>query len=286
MNQRNWQPLARSTLTLVLLANLGSACDSGDKQIGSLDSGGATETNDDGNNPGDGDDDDPDEGETGEACMGDAGECAAAQGVEIEFGGAFAVSDQPMICAANVEPMADGYRVVLTQCSDSEDQPQPDAEVFLVGDWPEPELADGDAPLTEVLFLTRDLDIDGYDATWAILRPVDHSRVSLIAFEGTEMFIAPSDIQPLSLALDNAGCAPDVDTCAGQDVGLESRIGFAVGYGCSQSIVVDDTRISDFGIEEDSGTAYHVLVGFAKKHQCEPDGDFHELLLGIVGVTP
>jgi hypothetical protein len=28
-----------------------------------------------------------------------------------------------------------------------------------------------------------------------------------------------------------------------------------------------------------------VLVAYARTHECEPDGDFHELSLGIVGKT-
>jgi hypothetical protein len=280
MHDTTQAQITRSALAFVFIL-AASACDSGNKLIGSLDHGETgTESGASGEAEG--------EGETGDACTGDgdAIECAAPQGVDIDFEGNIPpVPEVRLTCAANSEPMADGYRIVLTHCTDSQGLEGSDGFLLLTGDWPEPELADGTEPLTEVRFLRRDLESDGYSAQWVILRPLDHSRISLLAFDGTELLIDQEYIDPLPLALDNAGCAPDVNSCVGQDVGLEYRIGFAIGDGCSRTVVADDTKVSGVELEPGSETVYDVLVGFAKKHQCEPDGDFHELMLGIVGVT-
>jgi hypothetical protein len=288
MNKRNCQRIPRSTsmLVIVLVAG-GLACDSGKKQIGSLDGAEATETNDD-DDPGD---DDPDsEGEsaeTGEGCTQfEATECMPQVSNVIEA----AVVDEEQIeqdlllhCAANVEPITDGYRVTMTHCSDLQGQPQIDHELNLVGSWPEPELTDGDQPLTEVRYV---LDDDGFGASWVILRSLDHQRVKLLVFKDTKLEIDPGYILPLWLSVDEAACGPGPLPCTPETQFQEFPVGFSVGYGCAFGTVGHDTMLTDFGIDEGTGTAYDVLAGFAVTHECYEDGDFQELQLGIVGFTP
>src|SRR5690606_26785244 len=219
----------------------------------------------------------------GDPSGGDPGGCAAKQDVDIEFQLLPKVEqDAYWECAANVEPSDDGHIVALTHCSNEHGVAQPDRQLHLTGDWPMPEIGDGDQPLTEVRVIDRDLFEDGYDASWVILRSKGGGYVKLIAFDGTELHHDAGHIHPLSIALDNAGCAPDVDTCVGQPHGLQYRIGFKIGFGEAQAVVTDDTWLSGFGSELGTGITYDVLAGFASKHECEPDGDFHELMLGIV----
>ena len=259
-----------STLSLAVLA---SACDSGVKQIGQVE--GETSMTTDTGGAGDGD---------GEACP-------APQGVDIDFhitpdDGEFG-QDRHLACAANTEPSETGYIVALTHCTDELGDPDIDRVISLDGDWPAPTLHDGEDALTDVRLLERSLDaVSQSAATWVVLRSKLDFQVELVALTGTELLIDPDELSPLEIRLDDAGCAPDVDSCAGLTQGLQYRIGFLIRYGDSEAVVADDTRISGFGAEQETDIVYDVLVGFASKHQCEPDGDFHELRLGLVNTNP
>jgi hypothetical protein len=289
MQARNWQRSDRFSLALVFVAGVW-ACESGDKQIGGLDGAGASETNGDGEGDlGDGDGDG--DGETGEACTGDGEpeiECAEAQDVSFNWGLMAAPGldeDALWTCAANVESDADGHVVTLTHCSDSLGQPQSDTLVSLSGDWPEPEFADGDQPLTEFRYIHGGLAEPGHTTFWLILRPVGQERIALLGFKGNELVIEPSYLGPLTLALADLGCPPNTITCNGGIEGQMHRIGVEVGYGCAHGIAADGTMLTDLGLEEGTGVVYDVLVDRAETYDCEPD--IHETLLefGIVGRT-
>jgi hypothetical protein len=276
MNTRKRQQLAHCTLSIVVVVVVvgASACDSGDKQIGGLD-GDVTSTN-----SGDPDDDggDPDGGEL--ACT--------EQDIDVEAGPLLPNPEQDLFlrCAANVEPSADGWRVALTHCSDEDGLPQIDRELALTGlDWPEPELADGDQPLHEIRYSSRNLEEHDHSARAVIVRTLDHHRVSLVAFEGTEFLLDPNDLDPLWVSLDEAACTPGPLPCTPETMYQEFPVGFALGYGDAFATVAHDMMITDFGIEDGAGVVYDVLVGFAVTHECYDDGDFRELQLGIVART-
>lgn len=271
MNKRNRPQLAHSTLALVFVAG-GSACDSGYKQIGGLD-GGATETH--------GEEDDPDGGD------GDVLECTE-QDIDVDAGPLLPMAEQDLLlrCAANVEPSADGWRVTFTHCSDERGQPDIDRELVLTGlDWPEPELVDGDQPLHEVRYLVRNADEHGHSTRALIVRTLDHQRVSLIAFEGSEWLVDPNYLSPLWISLHEAACGPGPLPCTPETLYQEFPVGFTLGYADAFGNVAHDMMITDFGIDEGENTVYDVLVGFAVAHECYEDGDFRELELGIVART-
>jgi hypothetical protein len=282
MNERN-------LVTLVLVVAGSLACESGDKRIGSLEGADSTETGDEGTPA------DVETGETGENCMGngDPIECTEPQGVSFSWNlmAAPGLEDDVLwTCAANAQSKADGHEVLLTHCSDSQGQPQADTRVYLTGDGPEPEFADGDQPLTEFRFIVRSPADHDYTAIWMILRPVGQERVSLLGFTGTKMVIDdPSYLSPLTLGLADIGCAPESNLCSGgwrglTEEGQVTRIGVAVDYGCARGIVAESTMLTDLGLEEETGTVYDVLVTMANRWQC-PDEGGNLLELVIVGRT-
>jgi hypothetical protein len=259
--------LARFTLAFVVVVG-GSACEGGHKRIGSLDGFGGTEATGDGDGEGD-------------------GKVCEQQEIDIEFDTLLpADPDVLLTCAANVVPTDDGYLVTLSHCSDEQGTPRPDGHIVLDGDWPEPELADGEEPRTEVRFIRRTLGEDGYTMRCAILRPKSHSRISLLAFEGTEFLLDPEDVSPLWLSLDEAACGQGPVPCTPETQFQEFPVGFTIGYGDAFGTAAHDMMLSDFGIELGVGTVYDVVVGFAVAHECYEDGDFHELMFGIVARTP
>lgn len=284
-----------ASLMLMLVA-AGSACDSGLKQIGALEDegAGATETDDDGEpddgDPGDGEpepneEDEEDEQDDEDACMevDDEIECAAPQGVDIAFVANPPIEeDLELQCAANIEAIDDGYRIVLTHCSDLQGQPKEERELLLIGDWSAPELADGDQPLTQVRYLIRD-ELN-FAVTAVYMRPVGIDRVSLLAYSGNQGIVGPSLLTPLEVRLDSAGCIPGgTISCGPSNRDQEHRIGLRIDYGCSVGFVADDNMLIGLASEEYPDTVYDVFAGVAKVHPCGLY--FHELQIGIVGRT-
>lgn len=293
--------LTRSTFALAI-ALTSWACDSGFKQIGSIGPGSddeqaggtASESGDDqGDDPSDDGSEfaDEDEGETGEACSGehidDDPECLPPQGVEIDFELQPAPDDIiELPCAANLEPLIIdqqpvGYLIHLTHCVDGLGNPHPDRQLTLTGDWPELDFADGDQPLTELRYFPRD-DGNGQITARAVSLGSADRNPALFVADGDTVLVPPYYHGDLTFFEANP-C--DFSSCANQPAQLEHRFGFRFGLGCSESVVFDDTQITDFGIHEGLGLAFHILVDYAKKRPCGPDGATYDFRFAIVATA-
>jgi hypothetical protein len=251
--------------TIILLATLTStlvACDpKGPHSIGSLDD------------------------DTGGNTSGDDGICGPSL-VDLEFEvSPDGFMDLRVTCAAEVDATVDGYRIELSNCTDSQGMPETDITVTLVGDWSEPPV-DGEPEIElrhvqvatvidEVVSYQRWLSLRSAGADdQLLLVAVDAISTYPNAFGEFEFDYGPLAIDPVSTdcpLIENVACAP-IEPGA-LVVSIEDEP-FTIAEGRESTIV-------------HAGESYHVVV--EETHSLVDDCPDHppaEYMFGIVASAP